>query len=501
MVCSGVRLNYRQLHARVDQCARALVGAGVLPGDRVAYLSPPHRDCVVVLLAALAVGAIAVGINPGYRRREIAHVLNDSAPRVFFSRTRIGSRSYAEDLAAASPPGTRVVTLGDWKGPEGSETLLRFMRRRAAAGPDEPGARAGSVEAESPGLLVYTSGTTGAPKGALLKQKAALRHGKVFLRRLQLDSPRAINCYPTNHVAGVVATTLQTLIGGGTLVCMERFDAGRVLATIESERITIWGGVPAMLQMCAEHASFGTTDLSSVRVVLWSGGALGRDLAKTLSTRVPRLATLYGMTETTGGVTAIESDGFAEALCASVGRPLPDVEIRIVGEDGDVAKAGEAGELRVRGDCLMAGYWNDPEATAAAFDPDGWLRTGDVARLDRAGCIRLLGHRIEMFKSGGYNVYPREVETVLEAHPGVACAVVVGTKDALYGEVGIAFVQARSAGPRVSESTLLDHCKRQLANYKVPKRIRIVAGLPMLANGKLDRKQLAGRALRDRRPQ
>lgn len=506
VVSAGVRLNYRELKQRVDRCARALIAAGVSPGDRVAYLSPPHREYVVVLLATLAVGGIAVGVNPGYRRREIAHVLNDAAPRLFFSRARIGSRSYADDLAAARPPTTRLVTLGgpegalgsetpgEREGPEGSETLPRFMRLGEDACPDELRARAGSVDGRSPCLIIYTSGTTGAPKGALLRQSAALRHGKMFLRRFQLEAPRAINYYPTNHVAGVVANALQTLVGGGALVCMEKFDAARVLSAIESERITIWGGVPTMLRMCAAHANFKTADLSSVRVLLWSGGGLGPELARSLSCRVPRLATLYGMTETTGGVTAIESDRFVDALCESVGRPLPDVEIRVAGEDGAAVEVGEPGELLVRGDCLMAGYWNNPEATAAAIDRDGWLRTGDIARIGGDGCVRLVGRRIEMFKSGGYNVYPREVESVLESHSGVAAAVVVGTKDEFYGEVGAAFVQARSEGQGVGEATLLDHCRKNLANYKVPKRISVLAELPVLANGKFDRKKLAGRA-------
>ena len=149
----------------------------------------------------------------------------------------------------------------------------------------------------------------------------------------------------------------------------------------------------------------------------------------------------------------------------------------------------------------MAGYWNNEEATAAAIDPEGWFRTGDVARIDADGCVRLLGRRIEMFKSGGYNVYPREVESVLESHAGVAAAVVVGTADELYGEVGAAFVQARSPVRGVSEATLLDHCREHLANYKVPKRITVLAQLPVLANGKFDRKKLAERAHRDRAPQ
>lgn len=499
-VCRSTRLNYRELTLRVQRCARALMAAGVSAGDRVAYLSPPHRDYLVILLATLAVGGIAVGINPRYRRREIAHVLGDAAPRILFSRARIGSRSYADDLAAVCTPAIRLVTLGEKGRAAGSEPLAEFLRQGSATAFEALEARTDSVCGESPCLIIYTSGTTGAPKGALLRQKAALRHGKLFLRRLELRAPRAINCYPTNHVAGVVANTLQTLIGGGTLVFMERFDAGSVLEAIESERITVWGGIPTMLQMCASHRRFAAADLSSVRVVLWSGGGLKRDLARTLARRVPRLATLYGMTETTGGLTAIESEGFDESLCESVGRPLPDVQWRIVDEDGGAVEEGGAGELLVRGDFLMSGYWNNPEATASAIDPDGWFRTGDVARCGSDGCIRLVGRRIEMFKSGGYNVYPREIEAVLESHPGVDCAVVVARKDALYGEVGAAFVQPRPGTATVGEKPLLDHCRKYLANYKVPKRIDVLAELPTLANGKFDRRKLAGRAGSDAPP-
>ena len=494
VVSAETRLNYRELKLRVDRCAAALVAAGVSPGDRVAYLSPPHHDYLLVLLATLAIGGIAVGVNPAYRLREIAQLLGDAAPCIVFARAEIGARSYVDDLQAACAPAVRLVLLGGREGAAGHEPLVEFLRQGRKCRVEQLETRTDSVAGESPCLIIYTSGTTGTPKGALLKQDAALRHGRVFLRRLRLQAPRAINCYPTNHVAGVVANTLQTLVGGGTLVCLEKFDAGRVLATIEAERITIWGGVPTMLQRCASHETFATADLSSVRVVLWSGGGLKRDLARTLARRVPRLATLYGMTETTGGVTAIEAEGFEEALCDSVGRPLPDVEWRIVDEHGDAVENGEAGELLVRGDFLMRGYWNNAEATASAIDSEGWFRTGDVARFNGDGCIRLVGRRIEMFKSGGYNVYPREVETVLEAHTGVDCAVVVGMRDALYGEVGAAFVQPKSGMGQVSEKTLLDHCAKHLTSYKVPKRVVVLAELPKLTNGKPDRKILAEQA-------
>ena len=499
-ISAGARLTYRELKRRVDQCARALIAAGISPGDRVAYLSPPHHEYLVILLATLAVGGIAVGVNPRYRRREIAHVLNDAAPSILFSRARIGSRSYAADLSAACAPATRLVTMGEGESPAGGEPLAEFMLRGGSITFEELKARTDSTEGESPCLIIYTSGTTGAPKGVLLKQNAALRHGKIFLRRFQLKTLRAVNYYPTNHVAGVVANTLQTLVGGGAQVCMERFDAGEVLSIIESERITIWGGIPTMLQMCASHENFETADLSSVRVLLWSGGELSPELARKLSRRVPRLATLFAMTETTGGVTAIESDSFADALCHSVGRPLPDVEIRIAGEEGEAVSHGETGELLVRGAFLMIGYWNNPEATAAAIDAQGWLRTGDLAQVDHDGCIRLVGRRIEMFKSGGYNVYPKEVEAVLESHAGVAGAVVVATKDELYGEVGAAFVQAGSVENPVSEESLLEYCRQNLANYKVPKRIYVWLELPMLANGKFDRKRLVEQAAMARGP-
>ena len=498
VVAKGLRLTYRDLKSRVDACARALIAAGVAPGDRIAYLSPPHPDYVVLLLSTLAVGGIAVGVNPRYRLREIAHILGDAGPSLFFSRVRIGPRSYADDLAAAQASVPRLVTFGEPPGPPGSVPLKRFVTRQGSVVREDLAGRTGAVPAESPGLIVYTSGTTGAPKGVLLKQGAALRHGRMYLRRFRLATLRAVNYYPTNHVSGLVASTLQTLVGGGTLVCMERFDAGEVLETIAAERITLWGGTPTMLQMCLAHPDFERADLSSVRILSCGGGGLREELAAALSRRVPRLATLFAMTETTGGVTAVESDVSIDAVCNSVGRPLQDVEIRLVGEDGAAVADGEVGELLVRGPSVMIGYWNNPEATAAAIDADGWLHTGDLARTVPDGCIRLAGRRIEMYKWGGYNVYPKEVEAVLESHAGVANAVVVGVADDLYGETGIAFVQAGPGERAPGEEALRAHCRQHLAGYKVPGRIEVVGSLPMLPNGKFDRRRLTARAERAR---
>ncbi len=500
IVSGDDRVTYSDLKGRVDRCARAMMGAGIAPGDRLAYLSPPHPDYLVMLLATLAIGAIAVGVNPRYRPREIRHIIADSSPRMLFSRSRMGPRSYDDEIGEAEGDVQRLIVFARDPVQQGAESFADFAARGDAIAQDELEKRIAATDPDSPCLIIYTSGTTGAPKGALLRQRAAVRHGKLYLDRFYPYPLRQINFYPTNHVAGTVANTLLNLVGGGMSFCMEKFDPGEALSIVEREKITSWGGIPTMLQMSVAHETFETTDLSSVQVVNWGGGMIDVELARRLAERIPRLATLYAMTETTGGVTAIdsESDPDVETLCRSVGKPLADVETSVIDEDGSDVEGGTVGELLLRGDFLMTGYWNRPEATAEALDSEGWFHTGDLVRIDDEGRIELVGRRTEMFKSGGYNVYPKEVEDVLESQATVANAVVVSTEDPLFGEVGVAYIRTEK-NAAITEDELLEHCREHLANYKVPKLVVIMPSLPMLPNGKFDRKGLSNQAAEDYR--
>jgi acyl-CoA synthetase (AMP-forming)/AMP-acid ligase II len=304
---------------------------------------------------------------------------------------------------------------------------------------------------------------------------------------------RLQNFLPINHLASVGDVSCFALVNGGTIAFMERFDAADAVRQLERERITCWWGIPTTLQLCVEHPTLADIDTSSVQVIAYAGAAASEHLLRRLLVVCDRVSNGYGLTESVGQVTFTEPGNDLDLLMNTVGRPVPDYELRLVGDDGSVAGVGDAGEIQVRGDFVMRGYWRAPEATAEVLLPDGWLRTGDLGQLRQDGNLQLVGRLKEMFKSGGYNVYPREIEDVVETLPSVATAIVVAVADPLYGEVGHAFVMPR-AGADLSELALEAHCRERLANYKVPKRFHIEEELPLLPVGKVDRGALRQRA-------
>jgi acyl-CoA synthetase (AMP-forming)/AMP-acid ligase II len=487
VVFEGGRWDYAELARRVDACARGLLAAGVRPGDRVATLCPPSPDFYVTFLATASLGGIWLGLNPRYQRRELEYVTGDAGPRVVFGRTRIQDRDYGADLdaLAAAGPVERVVRL-DAAGPGGLDAFLA-----AGAGVTDPALAAARapVTPADPCLIVYTSGTTGRPKGAVITH-----HGLVHVARVQwaiwpVEPQRVINNLPVNHIGCVGDITCDTLVPGGTVIFQEQFDPGAMLRLVETERPTFFGHVPTALQLLVAHPAWAATDFSSVQVIIWEGAAAPPSLIEALRARCPSIANAYGMTETVGSVTFTFDADDTATLAGTVGWPVPEYEVRVAGPDGAPVPPGQPGEVQVRGDFVTTGYWNRPEATAELFTADGWLRTGDLAEARPDGALRLIGRLREMYKSGGYNVYPREIEQVLEAHPDVAMAAVIGVPDPLYQEVGHAFVLAHP-GRRPAPGALEAHCRAELANYKVPKRFTVADAFPMLPIGKIDKQAL-----------
>jgi acyl-CoA synthetase (AMP-forming)/AMP-acid ligase II len=287
--------------------------------------------------------------------------------------------------------------------------------------------------------------------------------------------------------------TIDTLVPGGTIIFQEQFDPDAMLSAIEPERITLFGHVPTVLQLLVNHPRFDLVDWSSVELIIWEGAAAPAELIRRLQAKCPNLANAYGMTETVGSVTFTFDTTDLDVLANSIGWPVPEYGVRVADETHQPVPPGATGEIQVNGDFVTLGYWNRPDATPDLFTPDGWLRTGDLAVLRPDGAYRLIGRLKEMFKSGGYNVYPREIELVLERHPDVAMAAVVGVPDPLYQEVGHAFVMVHP-GRQPTPEALEAHCRAELANYKVPKRFVVAAELPMLPIGKIDKRKLVARS-------
>jgi acyl-CoA synthetase (AMP-forming)/AMP-acid ligase II len=308
-----------------------------------------------------------------------------------------------------------------------------------------------------------------------------------------LSPHRVINYFPINHIGSVVDCMMPCLVAGGTQVMLEQFDPAVCLELIERERITLWGSVPSVFQMQLELPNFAQFDLSSVQLIAWGGAAMRRETIERLRALCPKLATNYGMTETSSAITMVEPTDDLDVLANTVGHPRPGSEVRLVDDQGRPIPIGHPGEIQVRSRCNFLGYWQRPDATAAAFTSDGFFRTGDLGEQRSDGRIRLIGRLKEMYKSGGYNVYPREVETVIEAHPGVASAAVVSIPDPLWQEIGVAYVVPRES---ITTQQIEQYCRDRLANYKLPKRIVLVAELPLLPIGKVDKRTLRGWAER-----
>lgn len=481
------RWTFAELADRVDACAKALLAHGIRPGDRVATLSPPHPDYYVTFLATVSIGAIWLGLNPRYQMRELEYVGKDAGPRLVFARTTIGNRVYHQEIEAlrsACPSIERTVLLDEGNS---YDEFIAGGRRISEA--DLAAARA-TVDPRAPCVIVYTSGTTGQPKGAMIHQAGLIKVARVQYAIWPIDPARALNNLPINHIGCIGDITCDTLVPGGTLVFQEQFDPGGMLDLVERERLTLFGHVPTALQLIVSHPAFDATDFSSVQLIIWEGAAAPVELIERLSTKCGQLANAYGMTETVGSVTFTFDTDSPDVLANSVGWPVPEYDLRIASPDGTPVAIGEPGEVQVRGDFVTLGYWNRPEATAELFTADGWIRTGDLAEERPDGAYHLIGRLKEMFKSGGYNVYPREIEQVLESHPDVAMAAVIGVPDPLYQEVGHAFVVPHGEGRAPSAESLELHCRSQLANYKVPKRFTVTAGFPMLPIGKVDKQAL-----------
>lgn len=493
---------YAQLARDVDALARAMLEAGIRKGDRIAMLAPPCPDFLTVFLASATVGAVWVGLNPRYSYEELAYVVRDCAPSLIIGRRNVAGRDYVKDLEAlAAEASADLVLIGEDELDARAHLPLSVYAAQGASVPDETLAeRRASVTTRDPCLIVYTSGSTGRPKGAIL------HHEGLILPALEQGEPLRgeplvmLNYLPINHIGCVGDITALVLVNGGKLAFLEQFDVEAGLDVMAAEGVTLWGTVPSVFEMTTAHPAFAQAELSAVRRVFWGGAAMPAPTIKALMPVATCMGTNYGLTESCGPITATgdmtvqDEKGIAFAT-ASVGRPTRHYEVRLRAENGALVQdPGVDGEIEARGAPLFLGYWNRPDATAEAFTKDGWFRTGDVGAWLDDGRLRITGRLKEMYKSGGYNVYPREIEIALETHPAITEAAVVGIDDSVWGEVGVAFVIARGA---VDEAELQAHCRDRLANYKIPKRFVIAPDLPRLPVGKVDKMALRRLALED----
>jgi len=353
LILGDFRLSYRELQVQVDRCAAALVAAGIVKGDRVATLNTPHPDFFVTFLATASIGAIWIGLNPKYRLEEYRYVVGDACPRLLFTRSRIEDRDFTADLQALSSEHDcleTVVILNDDPVPENALSLSEFTTQTTTV--DELEIARGKVKGDDTAMIVYTSGTTGKPKGAMIPHCGLARVAHVQMGYWDASPIRTLNFLPINHIGCVGDIACYTFVSGGTIVFMEKFDATDCLSLIEHEKITCWLSVPTAFQICLAHPDFDQYDLSSVQLIVWGGASAPESLLHKLLKICPRLSTSYGQTESVGSLTFVKPCKDMDLLSVSIGQPVPEYDVRIVDLNGNLVRQGEFSFV-CRPFCLM----------------------------------------------------------------------------------------------------------------------------------------------------
>ncbi len=487
------RYSYRDFNDRIEQLAGALHACGVGRGDRVAVLQTSRPEFLVTLLAVSSLGAIWVGLNPKYQIGELVAVVADCQPKLLIARSRALGRDYTQEIKAirkVSPQLETVVIFDGDPALADSLSMSDFVRDPTVSADRLQSIRA-AAGGDDPCILVYTSGSTGRPKGALLSHSGILSFCQMQDQIWPVRPHKCLNYFPINHVGCVVDISMPCLVAGGAIVFLESFDASQTVRLVAEEAIRFLGSVPSVYQMQLAAPEFANSDWSCVDLLVWEGAAMPEEVIQRLMLLGCPMATNYNMTEASA-ITVLEPTRDIQLLSSTVGSAYPGVAIRLMNESGAEAAINEPGEVWVKSRSNCLGYWNQTQATLDAFSADGFFRTGDLAIRRSDGRYRLVGRIKEMFKSGGYNVYPREVEAVIEAHPSVAAAVVVPKPDPLWQEVGVAFVVPE---PGKSVDSLAEWVSERLANYKRPKSFIIRDSLPLLPIGKVDRAALRRQVL------
>jgi len=489
------RYTYAEFDAAVDEVARGLLGLGLEVGDRIGIWSPNCYEWVLVQYATAKAGVILVNINPAYRTSELAYVLNQSGCRMLVAAQAFKTSNYEamiEEVRRDLPALEKVILLGT----DGWDSLVAG----AASVPDEAlRERMAGLQFDDPINIQYTSGTTGFPKGATLSHHNILNNGYFIGEACRYTEADSV-CIPVPfyHCFGMVLGNLACTTHGAAIVIPEAgFEPGATLEAVAAERCTSLYGVPTMFIAELEHPDFEKYDLSSLRTGIMAGSPCPVEVMKQVVSRMhmDEVTIAYGMTETSPASTQTVPEDSLEHRVSTVGRVHPHVEVKIIDpETGRVVERGVPGELCTRGYSVMTGYWNDPERTAEAIDPAGWMHTGDLATMDPDGYVNIVGRIKDMIIRGGENIYPREIEEFLYTHPDVSDVQVIGVPDVKYGEELMAWVKVRE-GAALTESDLKEFCKGKIAHYKVPRYIKFTDEFPMTVTGKIQKFKMREQAV------
>lgn len=489
------RVSFSTLATDARRVTASLCGLGLQRGERVAIWSPNRYEWLVAALGILGAGGAVVPVNTRFKHAEVRHVLERSGARAAFTVGEFLGTDYGATLAGLRSGLPRLETVvGFDETASVDSTLESFLREGDAIPPDEVDERVRGTGPNDVCDVLFTSGTTGAPKGVLMTHAQTLRQFSDWCDMAGLVAgDRYLVVNPFFHMFGYKAGCLASLMAGATIFPKAVFDVEDVLRTVADERITVLPGPPTLYQSILEHPGRGDVDLSSLRVAVTGAADIPVELIRRMRDELPfrTVVTGYGLSEA-GTVSGTAPDDDPTTIATTVGRARPGLEIRIAGDDGDERPLGETGEVLVRGYSVLRGYLDDAEATARAIDADGWLHTGDLGTLDESANLRIVGRKKDMFIVGGFNAYPAEIENLLLGHPEVARAAVIGVPDPRLGEVGKAFV-VLAPGSELTPDGLVAWGRETMANYKAPRTVEILDDLPVNAAGKIEKEILRAR--------
>ncbi len=514
----GLRYSYSQFNDLCRQVAKGLLAMGIKKGDNVSIWAYNVPEWVILQFATAKIGAILVTINTSYKSAELEYILNQSDSNTLFMVQKFKDSDYVQTIGdvvpelAASEPGRlncaglphlkRVVFIGDDATPPGMINFSRIIELGKDADDAALSAIEATLDCHETINMQYTSGTTGFPKGVMLTHNNVVNNGFNIGECMKLtEKDRLCIPVPFFHCFGCVLGVMACVTHASTMVPVEIFDPLKVLQTVEQEKCTAVHGVPTMFIAELEHPDFPKFDLSSLRTGIMAGSPCPIEVMKKVISQMhaSEITIAYGQTEASPVITQTRTDDPIELRVTTVGRALPEVEVKIVDlETGKALPPGKQGELCTRGYLVMKGYYKMPEETAKAIDADQWLHTGDLAVMDENGYCKITGRIKNMIIRGGENIYPREIEEFLYTHPKVSDVQVYGVPDRKFGEQVMASIILKK-GVEMTEEEVQDYCKEKIANYKIPRYVRFVDSYPMTASGKIQKFKMREMAIRELR--
>lgn len=487
------QISYRELEALRVAATRAVMAAGLQPGERAAIWAPNLWQWIVVALGIQSAGGILVPLNNRMQGVEAADILARSGARQLFTVPLLEKGAPLEMLAGHALPALQRRVLLEGEGGDGALSWEEFLASGEAIAEEQALTQGERVQPTDTADMLFTSGTTGKPKGVLSGHEQNIRAFKSWADTVGLrEDDRYLIVNPFFHSFGYKAGWLAAIIAGCTILPVRSFDRDEVMAQIERDRVTMLPGAPSMYEMMLAHPHRERYDLSSLRLGVTGAASIPVQLVRDMQDQLgfETVVTAYGLTESTGVVSVCRPEDPPELIASTSGRAIPGVEVKCADpQTGEEVPRGQEGEIWIRGYNVMQGYFDMPEATAEAITPEGWLRSGDIGVMDEEGYLRITDRLKDMYIMNGENVYPAEVEHALYGLPGVAQAAVIGVPRQPQGEVGCAFIVARE-GAELSREDILSGCAQRLARYKVPYHVLFVDALPMNAAGKVVKPEL-----------